>query len=244
MSQIFKVLSLFFQSLFSQKYRIGRFLLWTGLTGLLLMCILVWAVWTFSTSIAAWLTDRIPYDWAKQSWLFSLVITVFGVYIIYIVFRYLLLILLSPVLSYVSEKTENRISGSQSPARFSAWSAASRSIRVNSRNLLRESTVSLMLLLAGLVPFLSVFSMPALVITQAYFTGFGMMDYYLERHFTFSESVEKVRQHKWASITLGLLFILFLMIPVIGPILGPYTCAVTATRYFCEGLTSEKADIE
>lgn len=54
---------------------------------------------------------------------------------------------------------------------------------------------------------------------QAYYAGFGNMDYTLERHFKYRESVQFIRRHRGIAIGNGLVFILFLIIPIVGVIL-------------------------
>ena len=45
------------------------------------------------------------------------------------------------------------------------------------------------------------------------------MDYTLERHFKYNESLQFVRNHRGLAIGNGIVFMLFLLIPIIGVIL-------------------------
>jgi CysZ protein len=65
----------------------------------------------------------------------------------------------------------------------------------------------------------NIFSTVLLFLLQAYYAGFGNMDYTLERHFKYRESIQFVRKYRGIAIGNGIVFILFLFIPVIGVIL-------------------------
>lgn len=192
---------------------------------------MIYLIIKLSQIAGEYIASLIPWDWAQESLIFSLITAAAGFIMLVMLFRYLFLILLSPILSYISEITERESTNQNVQSRFSFFNAASRSVRVNSRNLLRESIISSVLFFTGFIPILNLITVPVLFIVQAYFTGFGLMDYYLERHYSFKQSIDVVKTHKWASISVGGIFMLFMAIPVLGLILAPYFTTVTATRY-------------
>ena len=56
------------------------------------------------------------------------------------------------------------------------------------------------------------------------------MDYTLERHYNYKDSITFVKQHKGIAIGNGIVFMLLLMIPVIGIILVLPLSVVSATK--------------
>lgn len=229
--QISTILSIFFSTLSVKVKGAGRFILLSGLTGLIIGGSMIYLIIKLSQIAGEYIASLIPWDWAQESLIFSLITAAAGFIMLVMLFRYLFLILLSPILSYISEITERESTNQNVQSRFSFFNAASRSVRVNSRNLLRESIISSVLFFTGFIPILNLITVPVLFIVQAYFTGFGLMDYYLERHYSFKQSIDVVKTHKWASISVGGIFMLFMAIPVLGLILAPYFTTVTATRY-------------
>ena len=94
-----------------------------------------------------------------------------------------------------------------------------RGIRISSRNLVRELLLSIPILLLGLIPIIGFFSVILLFLMQAYFAGFGNMDYTLERHFSYQKSIFFVNNNRGLAIGNGIVFMLFLLIPFVGVIL-------------------------
>ncbi len=146
----------------------------------------------------------------------GLIIVVFGL----IIFKYLILILSAPFMGPISSKIEAHITGKINVIeQSSAIELLSRSAKINSRNLIRELTLTLPILIISFIPIVGIISPVLLLMLQSYFAGFGNMDYTLERHYNAQESISFVKKHKGLAIGNGIVFILFLLIPVIGVIL-------------------------
>lgn len=233
-SQIIKIFWYFIKSL--GDFRAGgmKYLWYTGLIALGLLLLVAAGVWTFSAAAGTWLATIIPWEWAQQSVVFSFVIGFAVVFLCWILIKYIMLILLGPMLSVVSEKIETKLKGHAEGQGFSLTGSAVRSVRVNSRNVLREVVMSILLLILSFIPGINLIAIVLLFIVQSYFAGFGVMDFYLERHYTFKETVAKVYQHKWAAIAIGSIFTFLMFIPVLGVAVAPYFTTVAATRYFSE----------
>ncbi|MFZ1456593.1 MAG: EI24 domain-containing protein, partial [Saprospiraceae bacterium] len=173
-----------------------------------------------------------PWQWANETTILSFIIGLGLIVGFILIMKYILLIAMSPLLSYISEKAEKSIHTEYNIRGFSAATSAARSVRINMRNMVKEIILTILLLIAGLIPGLNVIAIPLLFIVQAYFTGFGIMDFYLERHMTFRETLGEVYRHKYASIILGGIFMLLFAIPVLGAIVAPYLTTVAGTQYF------------
>lgn len=160
--------------------------------------------------------------------------------IIYVFFKtnkYLVLILLSPVMAFLSEKVEEIKTGNTYPFHMGLFlKDIWRGILVALRNFVLEMSMTISLLLLGLfIPILSPFISVLLFVIGAYFYGFSTFDYLNERkRRSISESVRYIRSNKGAVIGNGALFSLFMFIPFLGTVLGPLNATVGAV------LTDEK----
>ncbi len=232
MGQLAIIIKDFFIALSTMRRSAAKYILYTGLIGIALVALMLWIIWSFSSWFGTLVVTWIPWDWAKQTVFFSMISGIALAWICWITLKYILLIVSGPMLSIVSEKLEKKLGGDSGIKGFSFATSAARSVRINLRNLTKELVFSIVLLISGLIPGFNMIAIVLLFIIQAYFAGFGIMDYYLERHYTYKESLALVYKHKWAAIGLGAIFTFLFLIPIIGVMFAPYLCTVAATHYF------------
>jgi CysZ protein len=79
-----------------------------------------------------------------------------------------------------------------------------------------------------------------LFLTQAYYAGFGNMDYTLERHFKYRESIDFVRRYRGVAIGNGIVFMLLLLIPIFGIILVLPLSVTAASLKTVQVINAEK----
>lgn len=184
---------------------------------------IVLAAYGWSDNIGAVIGKVWIWEWGKETFttigtfIGGLIIMVLGL----ILYKHIIMALSAPFMSPVSEKIEAHITGSsivkKSGASFQTllW----RGIRINTRNLIKELLLTVPLLLLKLIPGVNIFSTALLFWLQAYYAGFGNMDYTLERHFMYKDSIRFVQRNRGIAAGNGIGFLLILLIPVIGVIL-------------------------
>ena len=160
------------------------------------------------------------WEWGKETFFFiSKILS--GILILLVgitIYKHVVMALSAPFMSPVSEKIEAHLLGvdNHKHRKTSFKEQLLRGIRINMRNLGMEILLTIPILFIGFIPILGFVSTILLILTQGYYAGFGNMDYTLERHFNYSESIKFVKQHRGLAIGNGIVFILFLLIPVIG----------------------------
>ncbi|SFI64359.1 EI24 domain-containing protein [Olleya namhaensis] len=163
------------------------------------------------------------WEWGKDA--FTSFSTVIGVIIILalglILYKHIVMALSAPFMSPVSEKIETHLTGitRHNHRKTSFQEQLWRGLRINLRNLGRELLITIPLLLLKFIPVVNIFSTILLFLVQGYYAGFGNMDYTLERHYNYKDSINFVRRNRGIAIGNGLVFILFLLVPFIGVIL-------------------------
>ena len=227
---------------------------WMFLVPALLWSVLAYGLFTLLEGPAAltgeWLAqwlgvDAAPASQAETSWwntaksimnatrevLVWIALKVVTLLILFTVNKYLVLMLLSPLLAYASERTEEILSGRSFA--FS-WSQLFRDAVRGSLLALRNGTVELFAVviigIAGLVlPILLPLNVVLLFLLSAYFYGFSMVDYVLERRkLRVADSVHVVNDHLGPVIGIGMAFSLLMRIPLLGTMIAPLLGAVGA----------------
>lgn len=214
---------------------------WTFLIPIAIFLILATIGFYSMGELAELLADKFVTDY-----IFITTLLVFFLKILFFVILgkwggYLVVIIMSPFLAYISEKTEKIITGNDYPFNFSQFlSDVIRGILLALRNFCIETLIGIVLYIFSFftvgiaVPIVSIF----LVLVSAYFYGFSFIDYTNERRkLSVSESVRYVRQRKAMSCGHGIVFALLIYIPIIGVALSAFysiIATVAATQHVLE----------
>ena len=147
--------------------------------------------------------------------------------------KYIVLILLSPLISKLSLITEERLTGNTYKFSWERYLAdIRRAIRIIFGNLVIQYGISLVwisltLIFSGLKPY----TPGVLIAIGFYFYGFGMIDYVNERRrLNIDQSVAFVRRHAGFAIGIGSVFSLLFLVPYeVGVTIAPVLAIVAAT---------------
>jgi len=201
------------------RLKLWRFFMIPMLISVLIFLNIVLVYISFSDEIGLYISSFWSWDFGKET--INTVSMILGGIILIsiglILFKHLVMILSAPFMGPISKKIEDDFTGVTSQTQVSSpLTLVFRSIKISSRNLFRELLLSIPILILGLIPLIGFFSLFLLFLMQAYFAGFGNMDYTLERHFSYQKSIQFVKANKGIAIGNGLVFMLFLLIPFVG----------------------------
>lgn len=230
--------------------------------------------WQYSNELTEWFfnfTGLAGSDWGyldfvrdivKFLLLISLRLMVLLLYMA--LFRYIVLILLAPVLSLLSEKVEEIVTGTTYPFSFPLlFKNSFRGIIIAIRNGIIEVGLTLALFVFSFIPILG-FTTPIITFfVESYFFGFSMFDYYGERQgWTATQTNRVLWRYKAMLAANGMVFngLLFtgsllasvfplviglflkvaLIVPIIGLSIAPIYSVVAATLCIIEIPKKEK----
>ncbi len=147
---------------------------------------------------------------------------------------YIVIILMSPLLSYLSEKTEKILTGEEYTSDFSQIAKdVVRGVLLSLRNLFLELILLFLMFLLSFIPVVGLVATVFVFLISAYFYGFSFIDFSNERHqLNVKQSVKLVKKHKWLAIGNGTVFSLFLFVPFFSVFLsmfGSIIAVVAAT---------------
>ncbi|MCB0461691.1 MAG: EI24 domain-containing protein [Flavobacteriaceae bacterium] len=208
------------------KLKLWKYFIIPMLISLITAIVIGVSAYGFSDNIGQLISKIWVWEWGKET--FTTISEIFGGLIIIVLglvlYKHIIMALSAPFMSPVSEKIEAYLLDENSNLvhqhrNTSFQSQLWRGIRINIRNLFMELWLTVVILIMSLIPIIGWFTSLLLFFIQAYYAGFGNMDYTLERHFKYKESISFVRKHRGIAIGNGIVFMLFLLIPIIGVIL-------------------------
>jgi len=146
-------------------------------------------------------------------------------------FKYLFLIIGSPVFAWLSEKTEAIISNTNYPFDFNKYlNDIRRGIQIALRNSLWQTVYFVTILFLSLVPIIGWASPVLAIFVECYYFGFSMLDYTSERKgLSSSASIDFIGDHKGLAIGNGMVFFIMHAILFVGWVIAPGYAVVAAT---------------
>ncbi len=226
---------------FIRKHNLWKWILIPGIIYMVLFIAGMYFFWNSSDSAVTWLSKSIGLEnWLQHqtntflNFLFlmaGIMLRLILVFFYFSLFKYLFLIIGSPVFAYLSEKTSSIIEGRDFPFSFSQlMKDAVRGIRLALRNTAWQTLYAVSLILLSLVPLAGWITPLIALFVECYYYGFSMMDYSCERNnLSATESIDFISRHKGLAIGNGLIFYLMHGLVIIGWILAPAYAVVAAT---------------
>lgn len=242
LKEIIIAIQAFFQAhRFIQKHKLWKWILIPGIVYCTLFIVGMYFFSHTSSDFIEWMSHKTGLaTWLEKVHSSSLhFLFIFGSLLLWLIlllfyfslFKYIFLIVGSPLFAYLSERTEAIIEGKDFPFSFSQMiKDIKRGIRIAARNSLWQTVYMFSILLLSLIPLIGWLTPILALLVECYYYGFSMLDYSMERHKrTAAESIFFIANHKGLAIGNGLIFYMMHLVPVLGWILAPAYSVVAAT---------------
>jgi CysZ protein len=226
---------------FIRTHRLWKWIVAPGIVYALLFVIGMYFFWHSTNDAVSGISKSIGVEmWLKKqhsallTFLFvmaELIIRILLMLFYFSLFKYLFLIIGSPVFAYLIERTESIVEGRPLPSSVrlllkDAW----RGVQVAVRNTFWQTLYIITLLLLSFVPVVGWIAPLIALFAECYYYGFSMLDYSCERaKMPPAQSTRYISDHHGLAIGNGLLFYAMHILPVVGWILAPAYAVVAAT---------------
>jgi CysZ protein len=226
---------------FIVKNRLWKWILIPGLLYAILFVTGMYFFWKSSNGAVSWFSDLIGLKaWIQRmnngllSFLFifgEIILRFILMFFYFSLFKFMFLIIGSPVFAYLSEKTEAIIEGKDFP--FS-WTQLLkdilRGVKLALRNTLWQTVYTLSILILSFLPVIGWITPVIALLIECYYYGFSMLDYSCERHkLSSSQSIRFIGRHKGLAIGNGIVFYLLHTFLFVGWVLAPSYAVIAAT---------------
>ena len=225
--------------LFIGKHRLWKWILIPGLVYMILFTIGLYFFWISADTAVSelfsgldkWLHKQHNPAMSFAAILVGIMARLIMMFFYFSLFKYLFLILGSPVFSYLSEKTESIIEGKAFVFnRAVFFHDIGRGIKLALRNCGWQTVYTIFILILSFIPLIGSIAPVISGLLECYFYGFSMLDYSCERHeLSPSESINFIGQRRGLAIGNGLVFYLMHFVPFVGWVLAPSYALIAAT---------------
>jgi CysZ protein len=231
---------------FIMQHKLWKWILVPGILYCILFMTGSYFVWGYSGEFVEYLFNLLPIRvWIQElasSWVsFFFILLGFSIRIVFLLlyfsyYKYLFLILGSPLFAYLSEKTEALLERKEFP--FSAkqfFTDMWRGVRLSVRNILYQTLCVAGLIVLSFIPVAGWITPLIAFFIECYFYGFSMMDYSCERHqLSTKQSIAFIKAHRGMALGNGMVFYICMFIPVIGWVMAPSYAVIAATIHLSD----------
>lgn len=241
-----KDLIISFQSYYKAHVFIRQHKLWKWIIipGILYLVLFSAGLWYFITSsseaiayisgllgIPRWL-ERMQSGWLNFFVIFdALILRLLLLLFYFSLFKYLILVIGSPLFVFLSEKTEAIIEGTD--YRFSlrmVWKDMRRSILQATRNILWQTVYTFTLIVLSFIPVAGWITPLVAFLVECYYYGFSTLDHSCARHkLSMNRSQEFIGERRGLAIGNGIVFYTMHLVLVVGWVIAPAYALVAAT---------------
>lgn len=231
---------------FIMQHKLWKWILVPGILYCILFMTGSYFVWGYSGEVVEYLFNLLPIKiWItdlESSWVsfffillaFSIRIMILLLYFAY--YKYLFLILGSPLFAYLSEKTEAILENREFPFSMQQFlKDMARGISISLRNMLYQTVAVLLLIVLSFIPIVGWITPLFAFFIECYFYGFSMVDYSCERHqMSIRQSIRFIKDHRGIALGNGIVFYLLMFIPILGWVLAPSYAVIAATIHLSD----------
>jgi CysZ protein len=227
--------------LFIQKNKLWRWIIIPGIIYAILFMVSMYFFGKTATGVIEYLTNASGIrDWIQKlenSWM-GFFFTVAGIilwmilmFFYFSLFKYIWLILGSPIFAWLSEKTQSIIDGRDYPFNLrQLLKDMFRGIKLALRNSLWQTVYTISILIISFIPVIGWATPILAMFVECYYYGFSMLDYSFERNnMNPQHSIEFTGKHKGLAIGNGLVFYMMHGLIGIGWVLAPAYAVIAAT---------------
>ncbi len=218
------------------KHRLWPYLIVPGVLSLVIIMIIITGGTIYFDDLSQYIsTNWLPgfMNHPAMTFVTAFLLWILLLIIGFMAYKHIVLVLFSPVLGQLSEKTGELVFNDPPPA-FSIKTMLAdlhRSVIINVRNILLTLLLTAIAWSFIFIPLIGTLISTALIfLIQAYYGGFGLIDCVLERkRYSVRQSVDFAKNHRGRLIGVGTGFMLLLAIPIVGWFVAPAYGAVAAT---------------
>jgi CysZ protein len=228
---------------FISKHKLWKWILIPGVLYTILFCLGMYFFWASAATAIGTFSHFIHVDrflQHRQSAALSFFFVMGGimvhlilVFFYFSLFKYLFLIIGSPLFSYLSEQTEALINGKGDEFAFDSKQMLAdmgRGIRVALRNSVWQTVYTVSILILSFIPVVGWITPVISTFVECYYYGFSMLDYSCQRHqIPPTASLAYISQHKGLAIGNGIMFYGMHLVPILGWVLAPAYAVIAAT---------------